>query len=136
MRIGVAYIATLVVLLILDFGWLGTVGAPLFKKTLGDVMAPTITVAPAVIFYLLYAAGIVYFAVLPGLDAGQWTTGLLRGALFGFFAYLTYDMTNLATLRNYTVGLALTDLAWGTIVTGVSAAAGTALTAFVLARFG
>lgn len=129
MRAVIAYAATLIALLVLDLAWLGTVGGPLFKKALGDVMAPTISYAPAVIFYALYVVGILIFVVLPALDGDQaWTTVLTRGALFGFFAYLTYDMTNLATLRNYTPTLAGTDILWGTIVTAVSAVIGVLVT--------
>lgn len=136
MRFVILYLATAATLLVLDFAWLGTVGGAMFKKTLGDVMAPGVGITPAALFYLLYVVGILYFAALPGLEAGAWTTALVRGLLFGFFAYLTYDMTNLATLRNYTATLAVTDLAWGTVVTGASAAVGTAVTQYVMSRFG
>ena len=135
LRYGVAYLVTLISLLVLDFAWLGTVGGPMFKRTLGDILTPNFSLAAAAAFYLVYAIGIVYFAEASGLDGG-WTAVLLRGALFGFFAYLTYDMTNLATLRNYTVGLAMTDLIWGTIVTGASAVSGVLATEVVLRRFG
>ncbi len=136
LRYGAAYVATLIVLLALDFAWLGTVGGPLFKRTLGDMLMPNFSVGPAVLFYVVYAIGIVYFAETVAFEGGDWTTALLRGALFGFFAYLTYDMTNLATLRNYTAGLAATDIIWGTVVTAVSATAGFWAAEFVIKRFG
>ena len=82
----------------------------------------------AALFYALYVAGVLVFAVLPALDAGQWSRALLHGALFGFFAYATYDLTNLATLKGWTPSVALLDLAWGTVVTGVSATAGCLVT--------
>ncbi len=66
----------------------------------------------------------VIFAVLPALDSGNWSKALVNGALFGFFAYATYDLTNLATLKGWSMGLAMLDLAWGAVVTGVSATAG------------
>ena len=136
MRTAVAYLSTLLAMLVLDFAWLGTVGGSLFKRTLGDVMAPQFSIAPAVIFYAVYVVGILYFATLPGLDSGDWTTALLKGALFGFFAYLTYDMTNLATLRNYSATLAMTDLVWGTVVTGAASTFGFFVTDYVMRRFG
>ncbi len=136
MRYAVAYAAVLVTLLILDFAWLGSVGAAQFRRTLGDVMAPDVALAPALIFYLLYAAGIVYFALLPGLEGGAWTVALTRGVLFGFFAYMTYDLTSLAIIRNYTLGLALTDMVWGAVATGAAATAGFFVTQAVMRRFG
>ena len=137
MRYGVAYGATFVALLVLDFAWLGTIGGSLFKRTLGDSLTPDISYAAAIVFYVIYVIGILYFALLPALDEGAgWTVALTRGLLFGFFAYMTYDLTNLATLRNYTLGLALTDMAWGTIVTGAASAIGFAATTFAMQRFG
>lgn len=135
MRYAVAYAATLVVLLVLDFAWLGTIGGSLFKRTLGDVLAPDMSVSVGIVFYLIYVVGILYFALLPGLEGQAWTLALTRGLLFGFFAYMTYDMTNLATLRNYTPTLALTDMAWGAFVTGAASTAGYFVTDAVMRRF-
>ncbi|WP_131196679.1 DUF2177 family protein [Lichenihabitans psoromatis] len=136
LRLGTAYAATLVAMLVLDFAWLGTVGGPLFKRSLGDSLAPNFSLGAAGLFYLLYAAGIVYFALLPAFDAGSWSTALTRGLLLGFFAYMTYDLTNLATLRNYTVALAITDMIWGAIVTGASAAIAFWVADMAVKRFG
>ena len=136
MRYAVAYAATLVTLLVLDFAWLGTVGGAQFKRTLGDVMAPDVSFAAAIVFYLLYGVGILYFALLPGLADGAWTTALTRGLLFGFFAYMTYDLTSLAIIRNYTLSLALTDIVWGAVVTGAASTIGFFVTDAVMRRFG
>ncbi len=72
----------------------------------------------AVAFYLIYVLGIVVFAVWPALESGDWRTALMRGAAFGFFAYATYDLTNLATLKVWSLKISLIDMAWGTLLTG------------------
>ncbi|MEM1307807.1 MAG: DUF2177 family protein, partial [Pseudomonadota bacterium] len=72
----------------------------------------------------VYCIGIVIFAVAPALTSGQWTTAALYGALFGFFCYATYDMTNLATLRDWPLRMSLVDIAWGTVLTGFAATSG------------
>ena len=136
MRYAVAYAATLVALLVLDFAWLGTIGGSLFKRTLGDVLSPDMSLGTGLVFYLIYVLGILYFALLPGLDAASWSVALTRGMLFGFFAYMTYDLTNLATLRNYTPTLAIVDMTWGTVVTGAASTIGLFITDFVMRRFG
>lgn len=78
----------------------------------------------AIGFYLIFVVGVVIFAVLPALQAGSWKTALLYGALFGFFTYATYDMTNLATLKGWSFPVTVVDIAWGAFLTGISALAG------------
>ena len=124
----VAYFATAAVFLAIDAVWLGFVMRDFYRGQLGDLMSPDPSLGVAAVFYLLYVIGVVYFAVGPALASGQWTTALISGALFGFFAYATYDLTNLATLRGYSSTLAMVDLAWGTLLTAFSATAGYALT--------
>jgi uncharacterized membrane protein len=80
------------------------------------------------VFYLLYITGILVFAVRPGVAAGSWQTALVMGALFGFFCYMTYDMTNYATLRVWSLKVTILDLIWGTFLTGTAAAIGTWVT--------
>jgi len=75
-------------------------------------------------FYLMYCVGIVIFAISPALRSGAWTDAALYGALFGFFCYATYDMTNMATIRDWPVRMSIVDMAWGTVLTGVSATLG------------
>jgi uncharacterized membrane protein len=120
----VGYLATAIVLLGIDFAWLTIMGPPLYRRTLGDVLVQNFRIIPAVAFYLLYTAGIMTFAVFPALDANLWTTALVQGALFGFFAYATYSLTNHATLRNWSTTITLVDLGWGTTLTAVSATFG------------
>ena len=119
-----AYIATLVIFFALDFVWLSIMGNALYKPTLGDILLPKFSPAPALIFYVLYIVGVVIFAITPALQSGLWTSALLYGALFGFFAYGTYDMTNMSTLRNWTLQITVADMIWGTVLTGVSASLG------------
>ncbi len=119
----IAYIAALAVMAGLDFCWLSLAGEPVYRSALGAIMSEQPNWAAAVVFYLLYGVGLVLFAVRPGLSSGDWRTALLWGALFGFFAYGTYDLTNLATLKVWSLKVSLIDMAWGAVLSGVSAAA-------------
>jgi uncharacterized membrane protein len=86
-------------------------------------MAPKVLWAPALVFYFLFIAGIIIFAVLPAVEKGSWPRAVLSGALFGLFTYATYDLTNLATLRNWPILVAAVDLVWGmTLTAAVSGA--------------
>jgi uncharacterized membrane protein len=118
-----AYAGTALVMLVLDAVWLGLVAAPLYQQGIGHLMAESPRLGVAALFYLLYPLGIVLFAVA-ARPAGAWQPTLLAGALFGFFAYATYDLTNLATLKGWPVWLSLIDIAWGSLVSAVSAGAG------------
>lgn len=118
-----AYLSTLLVFLLCDMAWLGTMASRLYRPTLGDILLADVNLPPAVAFYLIYPAGLVIFAVLPGLKSESLTQAAFSGALFGFFSYLTYDLTNQATLRNWTLQLTLIDIAWGTLLGGIAATA-------------
>jgi uncharacterized membrane protein len=120
----VAYAVTATVFLLVDLVWLGFAARAFYRTNIGALLADQINVTAAVIFYLLYIAGIVIFAISPALESGSWRTSLIMGSLFGFFAYATYDMTNLATLRDWPVAVAVVDMAWGAFLTGLSATAG------------
>ena len=120
----IAYGATLLVLLVLDFLWLGLVMREFYKTALAPIMRETPLIVPALLFYAVYAVGLTYFAALPGIDSGQWQRALLVGAAFGFFAYFTYDMTNYVTLKDFPLKVALVDVAWGAVVSGAAATAG------------
>jgi uncharacterized membrane protein len=87
-------------------------------------MADTPNMPAAVAFYLVYIFGVLFFAVRPALAAGDWRVGLLNGALFGFFAYATYDLTNLATLKGWSLPVSLVDIAWGAVLSAIAASAG------------
>jgi uncharacterized membrane protein len=124
----VAYFVTLAALLGVDFVWLLLSSERLYRPILKDILVDGFRPAPAIVFYLIYAAGLVYFAVRPGLAAESWRTTALNGALFGFFAYATYDLTSQATLRNWTTTLTVADIAWGTFLSAAAAAIGVAAT--------
>lgn len=124
MMYAAGYLASLVVFLVVDFAWLSVMAPRFYKPTLGDIVVPGFNLAPAVVFYVLYPIGLFIFAISPALKSGSWTTALLFGALFGFFTYATYDLTNHATLRNWTTSLTLVDVAWGTCLAALAAVVG------------
>ena len=124
MRYLGTYAAIAVVMIALDLLWLGVIAKPLYQQGIGHLMAERPNVPVAVLFYALYALGLLLLAVLPNAAEPGWSKTLVTAALFGFFAYATYDLTNLATLKGWPVGLSLLDMAWGTFVSTASAAAG------------
>jgi len=119
-----AYGVTAAVFLVLDFVWLGTMVNAYYKPRMGELLLEQPRLGVAVLFYAIYVVGVVAFAVLPALREGDWTRALWGGALFGFCAYATYDMTNLATLKGFSSEVAAVDMVWGTVVSGVSATLG------------
>ena len=123
-RYAAAYAATAIVMIALDLLWLGVIAKPLYQQGIGHLMAARPNIGVAVLFYAVFALGIMVFAVAPHGPPSAWTQAALAGAMFGFFAYATYDLTNLATLMNWPVGLSILDMAWGSLVSGVSAVAG------------
>lgn len=121
MKYAAAYVVSAILFTAVDVTWLMTMGARLYKQTLGDILLPDVNIAPAIAFYLIYPAGLVYFAVMPSLKSGSASDALLNGALFGFFAYATYELTNYATLRNWTLNITVVDIAYGAIASGAVA---------------
>ncbi len=122
----VAYAGTAVAMVALDMLWLGLIATPLYQQGIGHLMADTFNVPAGIVFYLLFAAGVVVFAVSPQTGGFGWSKTVTMAALFGFFAYATYDLTNLATLKDWPLGLSLIDMAWGTLVSALAASAGKA----------
>lgn len=118
------YVATLVAFLAIDLVWLGYVARNFYRNQLGTLMLDQPSLAIGLGFYLLFAVGIVVFAVTPGLREGSWRTTAVLGALLGLIAYGTYDLTNLATLRNWPVALSFVDMIWGSALTASAALAG------------
>lgn len=119
----IAYAVSALTMGVLDFLWL-TNTRPLYRKALGPVLADNPDMRAAVVFYVLYLIGVMIFAVRPALASGDWKMATLFGALFGFFAYATYDLTNLATLKAYTLQVSLMDMAWGVCITAATASMG------------
>lgn len=112
------YAVTLPVFFAIDLVWLGVVAKDFYRQHLGHLMAAQINWVAAIAFYLIFIAGIVFFAVKPALDVHDATRALVYGALFGFFSYATYDLTNHATMRDWPAIVTVVDLAWGTILSG------------------
>ncbi len=123
-RYLVAYLATAVVFVLLDAAWLGVIAQKLYRQEIGALLLDRPRWAPAVAFYLIYLAGVVLFAVRPALASGRLGEALVMGALFGFIAYATYDLTNLATLKGFSMKVVVADLAWGAFVSASAASAG------------
>jgi len=122
-----AYLGTMIVMVGLDMLWLGVIAKPIYQQGIGHLMADKPNVPVAVLFYALFGLGLVVFAVLPAGPAPGWGKTLGMAALFGFFAYATYDLTNLATLKQWPIGLSVIDMAWGTCISAAAAAGGKAL---------
>lgn len=110
------YLFTIPVFFIIDMLWLGYVARNFYKSQLNDLLSPEVNWPAAFIFYFIYIIGIIFFAVRPGLEAGSLARTCVLGALFGFFTYATYDLTNLATLRNWPLAVVVVDIAWGTLL--------------------
>lgn len=129
-----AYFATAVVFFGLDFIWLSTMTRTFYRSRIGSLLLeqPNFTVAG--IFYLFYVAGVVHFGVLAAINSGNWTTALVNGALLGMLAYGTYDMTNLATLKGWSVSMTVVDIIWGTFLTGLASLSGYLATTAVVGK--
>lgn len=119
-----AYICALAMFLIMDFLWLGVVAQDFYTSQLGGLMREKTNFLIAALFYVAFVGGIVYFAIVPALAQGSWQTAALNGALLGLLAYGAYDLTNLATLKDWPVAMSLVDMVWGAVVTSSSAVAG------------
>lgn len=116
------YLLTVPAFFLIDMVWLGLVANKFYQSQIGFLLGPVNWTA-AIIFYLLYIVAIIIFAVHPALVAGSIAKAVLYGALFGFFAYATYDLTNLATIKDWPILVTVVDLIWGTVLTASVAAA-------------
>lgn len=123
-KLALSYLLTAVVFFAIDIAWLGFIAKGLYRRFLGNFLSDQVNWTAAGIFYLLFIAGIFIFAILPALEKESWRHALLYGALFGFFTYATYDLTNLATLKNWPLPIVFIDIAWGMVLTGSVALAG------------
>jgi uncharacterized membrane protein len=121
MRFIVAYVTVATSFAAIDMVWLGIMAERLYRPTLGEILRPEPNLLPAVFFYLFYPLGLLTFAVLPACTEQNAFRALLSGAMFGFFTYATYDLTNQATLRNWSTTLTLADICWGALLGGISA---------------
>ncbi len=129
------YIATALVMLALDSVWLYVMAGRLYRPQIGALLRDGFDPVAAIIFYIVFVAGIVTFVSVPAWDSARWTTPLWRGALFGLVSYATYDLTNQATLRGWSWLVTGADLLWGMTLSGISAALGVVIARSVLRAF-
>jgi uncharacterized membrane protein len=112
------YFIALISFFAIDMVWLGVISKNYYKQKLGFILSPDPNWAAAIIFYLLFIAGIIYFAINPGLKANDWQVALVNGALLGAMCYATYDLTNMATIAKWPIEIVIIDIIWGMVLTG------------------
>jgi uncharacterized membrane protein len=118
----IGYFVTLVTFVAIDMAWLGTMASRFYKPILGDIAIAGVNLPTAFVFYAIYPIGLMIFAIEPALRAGSSVNALTYGALFGFFTYATYDLSNQATLRNWTLSLTAVDVTWGSFLGALTSA--------------
>jgi uncharacterized membrane protein len=118
------YFATLAVFFAVDMLWLGFIARTFYKKHLGFLMAPEVNWYAALIFYFIFIVGVLVFVVIPGLKENDLTMLIVKAAFFGFITYATYDLTNLATVKDWPLIITLVDLVWGMVLTTIVSVAG------------
>jgi uncharacterized membrane protein len=131
-----AYLGAGLTFAAIDAVWLTTMADRLYRPVIGPLMADKPNMTAAVIFYLISIGGIVFLAIMPALKEAAWTRALLNGAVLGFVAYATYDLTNQATLSVWSTRLTIIDLCWGTTLTAVASVGGYFAARWVEGRFG
>ncbi len=112
----ISYLFTFIVFLMIDLLWLGIIAKNLYQKYLGNLLSDKVNWTAAFIFYFIYVAGISIFAIYPAIQKGSAFNAILMGALFGLFTYATYDLTNLATLKDWPITIVFIDILWGIIL--------------------
>jgi uncharacterized membrane protein len=130
MAIIKTYLIALVVFFLIDLVWLVVVARKLYQQELGYIMSEKPNWIVAALFYLIFIAGLVFFVINPALEKNSWTYALLVGMLFGLITYSTYDLTNLATLKDWPIKITIIDLIWGTSLGGLVST----VTFFILRR--
>ena len=124
MKIVYSYLLTTLVFFAIDIAWIGGFAKKFYWGNMGSLLKDDINWAAALIFYLLYIVGIFVFAIMPAVKSDSVQDAIIYGALFGFFCYATYDLTNLATMKGFPLKVAIVDMIWGVILTGSVATAG------------
>ncbi|MBH67743.1 MAG: hypothetical protein CMM58_05260 [Rhodospirillaceae bacterium] len=119
-----AYLGAFITFCVMDGLWLGVLATDFYYGALGELLLKEPNWPVAIVFYLGYIAGIVYFAIRPSLGRGSYFTVFRDGAMFGLMAYATYDMTNMATLKGWSLSVAIVDIFWGIVITGTSSIVG------------
>ncbi|MSR68081.1 DUF2177 family protein [Candidatus Peribacteria bacterium] len=126
------FFIALPIFLALDMAWLGFIARDYYRSQIGSLLKDQVNWVAALVFYAIYISGLVTFVLLPAVTKHSWQSALLMGAFFGFVAYATYDLTNLAVAKNWTLSVTIVDLAWGTVVAGTVSV----LTYWIAARMG
>jgi len=121
MKTLLIFIITSVIFFAIDMVWLGVIAKNYYQEKIGFLMADKVNWVAALVFYVMYIGGILYFVILPSIDNGNWQTALLKGAILGMLCYGTYDLTNMATLKNWPYQLVIIDILWGAFLTGATA---------------
>jgi uncharacterized membrane protein len=118
------YVLTIPIFFVIDIIWLGVIAKGFYRRHLGFILSPDVNWKAAVVFYLMYIVGIIFFAVRPAVSSNSWGQAAILGALYGFFTYATYDFTNLATIKNWPIIIVMVDIIWGvclcTLVSSIS----------------
>lgn len=129
-KIIIGYLLTSLVFFAIDIVWLGLIAKNIYAKYLGQFLSDDVNWMAAILFYLIYIAGISVFAIYPAIEKNSLVHAVILGAFFGLVAYATYDLTNYATLKDWPVSIVIIDLIWGTFLTASVATAG-----FYIIRF-
>ena len=127
----ISYGLTLIVFLIVDLAWLGIIAKNLYSKYLGEFMTDSINWTAAIIFYLIFVAGLLIFVIYPSVEKNSVTQVLVLGALFGIITYSTYDLTNLATLKGWPIQIVIIDIIWGSVLSTIVSLSGYYIVKFV-----
>ena len=127
-RYTIAYVAAAIIFGALDAIWLSWAGPNLYQPVIGEIMAEEFNVAAAGAFYLIYLAGMVWFAIRPALESGKVSAALINGALLGGLCYATFDLTSQAVFKVWATHVTLADIAWGAFATGTTSALASAIT--------
>jgi len=128
------YILTLIVFLIVDLLWLGVVARGIYSKYLGDFLSDQVNWTAAIVFYMIFVAGVMLFVVYPSVEKDSFVNVLIMGALFGIVTYATYDLTNLATLKGWPIQIVIIDIIWGAVLSAIVSASGFFILKYLLSN--
>ena len=118
MQTILVYGITTLIFFAIDMLWIGLIARSFYREKLGFILSTEVNWPAAIVFYLLYIGGILYFAVLPALREHHWQTAVMQGAVLGLLCYATYDLTNMATIKNWPLVVVIVDMLWGVVLTG------------------
>lgn len=122
--VTISYLLTFIVFLMIDMLWLGVIAKNVYQKYLGDFLTDNVKWTAAFIFYFIFVVGISIFVIYPSVNKGSVWNAILMGALFGFFTYSTYDLTNLATLKGWPIPIVIIDIIWGSVLSSLVSLSG------------